>query len=427
MSCVQSTTNVAFIGLSAMGMLMARRLIDSGVVVNGYDTNPTATTTLTDAGGTACASPAEAAANASIVLLMVGTAEHVTSVLFARETGVVHGLTGNATIILLSTVPPTVPQDIRHRLDSEYRRSDVIVIDAPVIGGTKQAKDGTLSIMVSAAKADHLERSDIMDLLECMAQKVYHISGPLGSALKVKLLNQVLGGIHVVAAAEIMGLAAVIGLDTKRFYEDVASVGIEPGRKKNSWSWMFEDRVPRMLDDKMALNSAMSTILKDMQIANGEAERAGVQLRLCKANQVVYKKAVNLGLEEADDSAVLQAYMRREIEQEADQTMILQTISELGGLFPEDEAARLVGLLSNALAAIHAMAAYEALVFAESMHMCRALKQCKEWIEILSGAAAGSTMFARGMPRIFESETHGTGGLELLVPRREGLMKSLVS
>jgi hypothetical protein len=102
-------------------------------------------------------------------------------------------------------------------------------------------------------------------------------------------------------------------------------------------------------------------------------------------------------------------------------------LSELGGLFPEDESARLAGLLGDALAAVHAMAAYEALVFAEAMHLCRTLKQCKQWIEIVGSGVAGSTMFSRGMPRVFESEIHGTGGLELLVPCGDGLLESIVS
>jgi 3-hydroxyisobutyrate dehydrogenase len=429
MSSIQAISNVAFMGLGTMGMLMAGRLLDSGIAVNGYDVDPAATATLEDAGGTASASPAQAAADASIVLLMVTTAEEVMSVLFAPRTGAVHGLRENATIIVIlnSTVQPTVPQDVRHRLDSEFRRSDVVVLDAPVTGGMKDAQDGMLSIMVSAARADHLERSDVKDVLARITQKVYHISGPLGSALKVKVLNQVLCGIHIVAAAEIMGLAAVMGMDTRRFYESVASPGVELGRKKNCWSWMFEDRVPRMLDYKLPMESAMSNILRDVGAVNKEAERAGVRLSLYKASQVVYERAVKLGLQEADDSAVFQVCFRYDTDQGSERTKTLQMVSEMGGLYPEDEAGRLAGLLGDALAAVHTMAAYEALVLAEGMHMCRTLKQCKQWIEILGSAAAGSMVFIKGMPRIFESETHGTGSLELLVPRREGLLESLVS
>ena len=426
MSSSQASFNVAIIGLGAMGIPMARRLIDSGLTVHGYDINPAATTTLEEAGGTASASPAEATASAAIVIIMVATAEEVASALFAPETGAVYGLIENVTIILHSTVPPTMPQDLRHRLDSQYRRSDVVVIDAPVVGGPKAVDDGTLIVMVSAAKTDHLERAKVKHVLAVTARDIHHISGPLGSASKVKVLNQVLCGIHLVAAAEIMSLTAVIGLDTRRIYEDVASPGAEPARKTTGWSWMFEDRVPRMLDDKLPMNSAVRTILKDMRIVHSEAERAGLQLRLCKVTHFVSEKAAGLGLEK-DDSALLHAYLRREKHAGADQTKTLQTISEMGGLFPEEEAGPLAGLLANALAAIHAMAAYETLLFAEGTQMCRTLKQCRQWIDIVGSGSAASTMFIKGMPRIFESETHGTGSLELLVPHREGLLEGLVS
>jgi hypothetical protein len=140
----------------------------------------------------------------------------------------------------------------------------------------------------------------------------------------------------------------------------------------------------------------------------------------------VYERATKLGHEQDDDSAVLHAFMRREIDQGSDQTKALQTASEIGDILPEDEAARLFGLLSDALAAMHAMAVYEALVFAESMHLCRTLKQCKQWIEVLGKGAAGSAMFTKGMPRVFDSETHGTGRLELFVPCRHHLLESVV-
>jgi 3-hydroxyisobutyrate dehydrogenase len=427
MSSNHANINVAFIGLGAIGASMAKRLIDSGFALKSYGVNEDEIAALEEAGGAAPASPAQTTANALIVLVMVPRAKQVTSALFAPQRGAVHGLTENATIILLSTVDVAVPQDVRHRLDSEYRRSDVVVLDAPVTGGPKEAEDGTLSIMLSAAKAKHSDSPEIQAVLSCMAQKVYHISGPLESALKVKLLSQLLCGIHLVAAAEIISLVAVLCLDTKRFYKYVASPGARLATKKHCWSWMFEDRVPRMLDYRLPLKSAMSNIRKDNRLLNREAEKRGVRLSLCKASQVVYEKAVKLGHKEDDDSAVFQVYMRREIAQGADEAKFLQTISEMGGVFPEDEAARLFGLLSDALAAIHAMAAYEALVFAESMHLCRTLKQCKQWIDVLGNGAAGSTMFIKGMPRVFDSETHGTGSLELLVPSRQRLLGSLVS
>ena len=414
-----SKPRVAFIGLGAMGIAMATQLLHSSFPVAGFDINPATLETLVSAGGTAASSPAEAAAKASVVVIMVATGDHVKSALFAKDTGVVHGLAENATVIIHSTIPPSAPEDARKRLDEEFHRSDVVIIDAPVSGGSKRAANGTLSIMVSAQRPEDLERPDAKEVLGCMAQTVYPIPGGLGSALKVKNLNQVLCGIHIAAAAEIMGLAAVLGLDTRKFSEHVVSKGSSAARQ-DSWSWMFEDRVVRMLDENPPLSSATSIILKDVRIVNGEAEQVHVPLRLCKASQVVYERAVDIGLERADDSSVVEVFLQNQ------KKGLWEERAKHGALVNVEEEAKLTSLISNALACMHAVAVYEALAFAEGMGMLASDDRTKQWYDILGGSAAGSTMFVKGMPKMLES-FRADGPIDFLVPMGEGQQELLVS
>ena len=83
---------------------------------------------------------------------------------------------------------------------------------------------------------------------------------------------------------------------------------------------MFEDCVPRMLDDELPQGFAMRNVIRDVRIVNDEAEWFGAQLSLCEESQFVYEEAVEMGFEDADDSAVLETYLRRENSQGSDQT-----------------------------------------------------------------------------------------------------------
>ena len=406
--------NIGFLGLGAMGIGMATHLCKSSFPVTAFDINPVVLSTLKSAGGAAASSPAEACADKSVVICMVATADHVNVALFAEKTGAVHTLAKDATIILHSTIPPTMPAELRLRLEGEFGRGDVVLIDAPVSGGSKRSADGTLSIMVSAQEDAQLERADVKAVLDCTAASVFTIKGGLGRALSAKALNQVLCGIQIAATSEIMGLAAVLGLNTKSFYEYVVK---HEGAGRVGWSWMFEDRVVRMLDPEAPLASMMSIILKDIKIVNVEAERLHVPLRLTKSAQTVYEKAVEQGLERADDSFAVEVYLKTG---EKDKSQLFKKGAEIKG--SDDKA--LMQQLAIAHGAIHAAAAYEALIFAEALDMCESDAQKKQWYDILASAAAGSTMFIKGMPKMLESVEQG-GDIELLVPIKSGLLQSL--
>ena len=406
--------SIGFLGLGAMGIGMATHLCKSSFPVTAFDINPTVLETLKSAGGTAASSPAEACADKPVVICMVATADHVNAALFAEKTGAVHALAQNATIILHSTIPPTMPAELRRHLDEEFGRGDVVLIDAPVSGGSKRSANGTLSIMVSAQEEAQLEREDVRAVLDCTAASVFTIKGGLGRALSAKALNQVLCGIQIAATSEIMGLAAVLGLDTRRFYEYVVRA---EGAGRVGWSWMFEDRVVRMLDPAAPLASMMSIILKDVKIVNVEAERLGVPLRLTKSAQKVFEKAVEMGLERADDSFAVEVYLKAG---ERDKSDLFKKGAEIKG--SEDE--NLMQQLAIAHGAIHAAGAYEALIFAEALGMCESEEQKRQWFDILASAAAGSTVFIKGMPSMLQSVDRG-GEVELLVPVKSGLVESL--
>jgi 3-hydroxyisobutyrate dehydrogenase-like beta-hydroxyacid dehydrogenase len=127
------------------------------------------------------------------------------------------------------------------------------LIDSPVSGGTVRAADGTLTILSSASPAALLRGKKV---LSDMSEKLFVIPGGIGAASNVKMVNQLLAGVHIAAAAEAMGLAVKLGLNTRRVYDIIVNT--------SGNSWMFENRVPHMLNDDWMPHSALDIFVKDM-------------------------------------------------------------------------------------------------------------------------------------------------------------------
>lgn len=116
---------------------------------------------------------------------------------------------------MCSTVPSAYLQTIESTLAS-LNRKDILLIDSPVSGGTVRAADGTLTVLSSGTGAALQRGKQVLSLL---SDKLYVIPGGIGAASNVKMINQLLAGVHIAAAAEAMGLAARMGLNTRQVYE----------------------------------------------------------------------------------------------------------------------------------------------------------------------------------------------------------------
>ncbi len=237
-----------------MGYGMAAHLVRSGYAVTGFDVYQPALDRFLKEGKAASAAktPKEAVHDADVFICMVATSVQATPLLFDAESGAVQGLKANATIIMCSTVAPAYIDELQSRLKGAGR-SDLRLIDSPVSGGAGRAADGTLSIFASGAKED-VEIARVV--LQCMSGKLYEIPGGLGGGSNAKMIHQVFAGIHIAMANEAMGLAAAAGLDTREVFEKL--------KGSEASSWMFENRVPPMLDAGLGRYSAITIIAKDV-------------------------------------------------------------------------------------------------------------------------------------------------------------------
>ena len=266
------TPKLAFAGLGAMGYGMATHLLKSGYAVTGSDVyQPALDRFLTESPSASTArTPKEAAENVEFFICMVANFLQATPLLFDDEKGTVKGLKKDASIIMCSTVAPAYIDEIQQRL-TEMGRDDIKLIDAPVSGGAARAAAGTLSIFASGSRPD-LENA--RSVLECMSGKLYEIPGGLGGGSKAKLIHQIFAGVHIAMASEAMGLAARAGLDTREVFGRV--------RESEGSSWMFENRVPHMLEKGKGGYSSMTIIAKDVVCEVPCPLLLAILLELCK-------------------------------------------------------------------------------------------------------------------------------------------------
>ncbi|MEO8685342.1 MAG: L-threonate dehydrogenase [Devosia sp.] len=253
-----NSSSVAVIGLGSMGLGMAQSLLRHGHAVSGYDVAAAATATLAIAGGRAATSPADAATGAKIVAVVVVNAAQTETVLFGAE-GIVPVLASGSVIISCATMAPAAAKAFGQRCASQ----GLLYLDAPMSGGATRAGTGELTFMASGTPEAFAAARPALD---AMAGKVYELGDEAGIGASFKIVNQLLAGVHIAAACEAITFASKLGLDIAKVYEVItASAGN---------SWMFENRVPHILDGDYAPKSAVNIFTKDLGIVSdiGRAE-----------------------------------------------------------------------------------------------------------------------------------------------------------
>ena len=292
MSASRPSRKVGVIGLGSMGLGMARSLLRSGFEVHGCDVRPEAVDALVRDGGRAAASPAELGARVDDLVTVVLNAEQTEEVLFGPS-GAAAALRRGSAVVTSATVPPEYASHLGERLSA----LGLLPLDAPISGGAAKAAAGQLSVMASGSP-DAFERC--AEILEAVAAKVHRLGGTPGQGSKVKLVNQLLAGVHIAAAAEAMALCLREGADPQATYDVIcASAGS---------SWMFQNRVPHILAGDYTPLSAVSIFVKDLGIVLDSARKLGMGLPLTAAAHQLFLMAAAAGHGGEDDSAVVKVY-----------------------------------------------------------------------------------------------------------------------
>lgn len=288
-----TSMSVGVIGLGSMGMGAAQSCIKAGLKTYGVDLNPQSLQTLRDCGAMAAATCAdEFATQLDAVLLLVVNAVQVRQVLFANN-GLAHRLKSGTAVMVSSTISSQDAQQIAQQLAEHH----LIMLDAPVSGGAAKAARGEMTVMASGSDTAF---ALLQPVLAAVAGKVYRIGHDIGLGSTVKIIHQLLAGVHIAAGAEAMALAARAGIPLDTMYEVVTNAAGN--------SWMFENRMRHVVDGDYTPKSAVDIFVKDLGLVAETAKALHFPLPLASTAFNMFTAASNAGYGREDDSAVIKIF-----------------------------------------------------------------------------------------------------------------------
>ena len=287
-----SPQHIAVIGLGSMGFGMALSLKRAGFDVTGCDVSAETVARFVKEGGRGAKTPAEAARDADVVVSVVVNAAQTETILFGKG-GVAETLPKGAVFVSSATMDP----DVARRLAARLVESGRLYLDGPISGGAQRAAQGELTILASGS---HDAFAKARPALDAMAAKLYELGDEPGQGAAFKMINQLLAGVHIAAASEAIAFAAKQGLDIRKVYEVItASAGN---------SWMFENRVPHVLEGDYTPRSAVDIFVKDLGIIQDMARSAKFPVPVSAAALQMFLMAAGAGMGRDDDIAVAKVY-----------------------------------------------------------------------------------------------------------------------
>jgi 3-hydroxyisobutyrate dehydrogenase len=288
-SFVSPKTPITFVGIGAIGLPMAQQLAQNGFSVTGVDPVPGQHERARNAGINPVSSIVEAPP-AATTIIMVATPDQLEDLV---ATALASSNVAGQTWVIMSTVGPDSVREQSARLLA----AGATVVDAPVTGGVARATTGSLTIFASGP-ASAVE--SVLDVLGHLGT-IRRVGPNVGDGQAIKVVNQHLCSVHIVAAAEALNLADSLGLDKAQVLDLISSGA--------AGSWMLSDRGPRMLGGTdVEVTSTINIFVKDSSLVAAAARLSGAQTPLLDVAKQRYVSAVELGLATRDDSRVIETY-----------------------------------------------------------------------------------------------------------------------
>lgn len=284
--------NVAVIGLGSMGMGAAKSCVRAGLDVYGVDINDQALTELSEAGAKAVSTNcADFSESLDAVLLLVVNAKQVDAILF--DSGLADTLKPGTAVMISATIAAADAQAFNAKL----KEKQLIMLDAPVSGGAIKAEAGEMTIMASGSD----EAFQLLEpVLQATAAKVYNIGPEIGLGSTVKIVHQLLAGVHIAVGAEAMALAAKANIPLDLMYDVVTNAAGN--------SWMFENRMQHVVDGDYSPKSMVDIFVKDLNLVSDTAKELKFPLPLASTALNMFVSASNAGYGKEDDSAVIKIF-----------------------------------------------------------------------------------------------------------------------
>ena len=284
-----SKPRVAFLGLGIMGSGMARRLLANGFPVAVFNRDPQKAGAFADAGGRVTTSARDAAAGAEVIISMVAD-DTASRAMWLGENGALSAAAPGTVCIDSSTV--TV--DWVRELSAAVEARKCEFLDAPVTGSKNQAASGELNFLVGGS-AGTLEK--VQPVLAAMSKSMTLV-GPVGSGALIKLINNFVCGVQIIALGEALTMIERSGLDRGRALE-VLTQGA-PG------SPLVKAVSARMTAADYTPNFLLRLMAKDLTYSIQEADKLSIHLNTAEAALDTFKKAIAAGHGEQDIAAAVE-------------------------------------------------------------------------------------------------------------------------
>ncbi|MEY4426293.1 MAG: 2-(hydroxymethyl)glutarate dehydrogenase [Pseudomonadota bacterium] len=299
MNTSKSQLSVGVIGLGAMGNGMATSVRRAGYSPFVFDLRSEIAQAFAKDGGTACASLSALGQECDVVVSVVVNAVQTESVLFGQE-GCAATMKPGSVFVMCSTVDPNWSV----ALEAKLAALGILYMDAPISGGAAKAASGQMTMMTAGKPEAYAVAEPI---LNAMAAKVYKLGDSAGAGSKVKIINQLLAGVHIAAAAEAMALGLREGVNPDALYEVITN---SAGN-----SWMFENRMAHVLAADYTPLSAVDIFVKDLGIVLDMARATKFPLPLSSTAHQMFMQASTAGFAKEDDSAVIKIFPGIELPQ----------------------------------------------------------------------------------------------------------------
>jgi putative dehydrogenase len=280
---------VGIIGVGNMGGAMAANLLAHGWSVHVHDIDAAKTQFLAQQGAVVHASPAEMACKVSLLIVCVVDGMQTQDVLFGKH-GAAQLMKSGQVVMLCPTISPEDVEVCAHKLAA----LGIQTIDAPMSGGPARARDGSMSLML-ACQDVVFEQHQI--LLQTLSNQVFRISQQPGDGARTKLVNNLLAGINLAGAAEVMALSERMGLDVTTTLNVI--------QQSSGQSWIGNDRMRRAIADDFEPRAHTTLLAKDTKLAVVAAQALGFKTPLGSLTTDTFARALAHGLAEQDDASLI--------------------------------------------------------------------------------------------------------------------------
>jgi len=282
---------IGFIGLGIMGKEMAGTLLRAGFDLRVWNRTPGKIDELVKAGAGRAGNPAELAGKCTIIIVCVSDTPDVEEVILG-ENGVIEGIQPGTLVIDMSTISPQATKDITAKLS----KKGAFMLDAPISGGPEGASLGTLSIMVGG-EADQFERA--MPFFQAMGSVIVHV-GDHGAGQTVKLVNQILVVVNMLAVSEALLFAQAGDLDLGKTLEAVSQGA--------AGSWMLSNRGPQVLERDWRPGFTIDLQQKDLRLVLEAADQLGMPVLATSMVFNMYRTLQAQGLGSDGNHALVKAF-----------------------------------------------------------------------------------------------------------------------